>query len=156
MRSPSAGHRKEDRESTSLPKPVALRSHPAAVGENDLPDDGEAEAGAAGGAAARALGAIEAVEYERQMCRIDAFTGIRDLNPHLVPWRPTDRRLDATRNGRVLTRIRQQVPTHLLEPPGVPDDCRNIRLHRQRDWRTRPVAERRRGAAERIADVNRR
>ena len=51
------------------------------MGFGEAADDGEAEAGAAGGAVAGGVGSIEAIEHVRQVLGGNAAAGVGDVDP---------------------------------------------------------------------------
>ena len=118
----------------------------AAVQLDDVADDRQAQAEAAGLARRAGVGLAEPLEHERQELRLNADAGVADddldvrvdaLEPHL----------HAAALRRELDGVRQQVPDHLLQAIGIAGDRADARI----EQRLHPHALRVGGRAARSA-----
>ena len=107
--SPLRGWRQPHDGGRALARP-ALEAHRAAVGLDDLAQDGQAEAGAL----ARRLGREEGLEDPRELVGRDSGPRVRDDERHAVPVRPRRERQAAALGHRV-HRVADQVEQRLLE-----------------------------------------
>src|SRR5262249_9831657 len=88
------------------------------------PGDGEPEAGSRGIAAAL-LAAVEAVEYARQVFRLDATAGVSDLHADVLPF-GNDFHRDLAARRRVVKRILDEIAEHALDQADVAHDQRRL------------------------------
>ena len=85
---------------------------------DDLPHDGEADAGAAGRPCSRRVDPVQALPDERELVRGNVRAGVGDLAAHGSPFRcQADRDLPAV--GRVHDRVLNEVGDHLPDAVGI-------------------------------------
>src|SRR5690606_22831455 len=98
------------------PAELAFCPYPPAVGFYDVLDDGQAEAGAAGGAAAAGLDPVEALKDAGQVARRNARAGVGYGEPGAAPAAGFHRDGDGAAPGGILEAVVQQVGEDLVQP----------------------------------------